>query len=163
LTNLNEQNNKINIVSEIDNPLAAPHISDNYLTWYDGTHINVYSIKDKIVVDKISTGTDIKITFPKVSNHLVTWHEDDNLFYKQIGSSDIQLLFSGKIFFHDVSDEYLVWQSGSDIFAYSFVFNERTKINSEEKGLLPYVRNNIVVYQVGAESEEAILKVVKLK
>ncbi|WP_163537362.1 hypothetical protein [Gracilibacillus sp. YIM 98692] len=158
---------EIKAISDVNYGQSIAHISNNYLVWSSEKSIYIYSLQEEEIVETINTNQ--LVNFPKVNNDYVVWQElgsegpsDSTLKIKQIDMDDkpIEVVFKGNMFFYDIGHDYLVWQTGEEIRAYSIKTKETKSLGD---GFLPYIRGNKVVWEQGEEDDYVIFKVAELQ
>ncbi|RJG15176.1 hypothetical protein [Paenibacillus thiaminolyticus] len=149
---------KISRIATTDYPKALPFVTDNYVIWNNEKEIKLYSINENKVVKSIVTATPAN--YPKANNQYVTWQEGNRLFIQDIDKESNKLIFQGEIFFYGIGKNHVVWQNKSDIFSYNINNKVIMKLN-HTKAMLPYIRNDDVVWQEQS-NDEINLKVVTL-
>ncbi|KMK76589.1 hypothetical protein AB990_15600 [Alkalihalobacillus pseudalcaliphilus] len=109
------------------------------------------------------------VAFPKVNKHYLAWQEDHHdeqkskLYLLALNTEEEEKiqLFEGNIFFYDISDDYLVWQSNNRIYGYSF--ESKAIAQLDDNGFYPYINGKTAVWERLTDHGEKKFRVVLFK
>lgn len=149
-------------ITKIEDVTSMPYLSNEYLVWSEDRTIFIYSLNKCKVVETINTNQHGVWT--KVNDKYVAWEANGSLQLKRIGDNEKVTIAKDSVFFFDIGNDYIVWQSNSkhssSILAYSISKNKTEIITSS--GMFPYIRDNHLIWETRDENNKVIFHIAEL-